>query len=71
MRKTQGQLNAALAKRRGSKDGWQALPWRGMTPEQAEAWIEENTKTLADSKRMLRLLARAVVLLAQAEGLDQ
>ena len=70
MRKTQGQPNPLAEKRKKTAEGWQGLPWRGMTPEQAEAWIEENTKTLADSRRMLRLLARAVVLLAQAAGLE-
>jgi len=43
---------------------------RGMTPDQAEAWVEANVTTLATAKSTMKLLARVIVILARAGDLE-
>ena len=43
---------------------------RGMTPDQAEAWVEANVTTLATAKSAMKLLARVIVILARAGDLE-
>ena len=70
MKRTQGQLDTKAAKRKAAVTGWHELPWRGMTPEQTDQWIEANVRDLASSKQVLKLLARAVVYLARFDELE-
>ena len=43
---------------------------RGMTPDQAEAWVEANVTTLTTAKTTMKLIARMLVILARAGDLE-
>jgi len=43
---------------------------KGLNPEQAAQWVEDNVRDLASAKATLKILARAVVALARAVEVD-
>lgn len=64
MKITRGQENrSALAQK-----AYRASELAEMTPAQAERWVEEHVNDVASAKRVLKVLAHAIVALARYRG---
>jgi hypothetical protein len=70
VKQTAGVLEPIDIKHQDAAATWADLPWRGITPEQAEAWIEANVVDLASAKAALTKLAKALIALARLIDLE-
>jgi hypothetical protein len=52
------------------KTDYQSSPFKGLTPTQAEAWIDANVTDLASAKVALKKVARAILYLVRRSDLN-
>lgn len=53
------------------KQDFQNSPFKGLDPDQAEAWVDSNVNTLPDVKAALKKMARVQSYLLRRSDLDQ